>query len=288
MQLKLTTFPGLEPLIHRYEKVGQQPDNLCGPYWVSLLLQVYDGLSVSAVDVALSAATVLPSQGDPADWLPSKATPRFGHNYDRIPTTPNLDACGTSVTGLIHATETLSQGRFCLVPLQTTHWVDGLDAIRNLCQTHPDWQAVPILNVHTSYLWNFHLAPLTVLTYLQTGELSPPLADWKVGHFALLIGQLRNESDGAGSVPLQDDAPGSDGKGHALYAVLDTYPHFGWNGLHFQPPAALAQSLQRPNQPTQGGIALFVTTKVRPHLIAVAEKVGFQIAAWDNGSPMLM
>ena len=297
MQLNLKLFPHLNSLLHRHEKAGQQPDNLCGPYWVSLLLKAYGGLSVSAVEVALSASTILPSQGEPADWLPTGATSCHGPNYDRIPTSSNLDACGTSAVGLIHATEKLSQGDFCLVSLQAANWLDGLAAACELCQTHPDWQAVPILNVYTSYLWSFHLPPLTLFTYLQTGELSPPLADWKVGHFSLLAGQLRKDvkrsvSSGLGDVPgdaepapLQGDVPCSDGNGYTLYAVLDTYPHFGWNGLHFQPPENLAQSLQRPNQTTQGGIALFVSTEVRPHLIAAAEKFGFQIATWDNGTP---
>ncbi|NER82112.1 MAG: hypothetical protein F6K42_21640, partial [Leptolyngbya sp. SIO1D8] len=48
MQLNLSLFPYLEPLLPLHEKTGQQPDNLCGPYWVSLLLQAYGGLLVSA------------------------------------------------------------------------------------------------------------------------------------------------------------------------------------------------------------------------------------------------
>lgn len=279
MQLDLTLFPYLKPLLHLHEKTGQQPDNLCGPYWVALLLQAHGGLSVSAIEVALAASTVLPSQGDPADWLPSGAISCLGPNYDRIPTSPDLGTCGTSATGLTRATEKLSQGRFCLVPLQVTNWVEGLQVVWDLCQTHPDWQAVPLLNVHTSYLWSFHLTPPAIFTYLQTGKLSPPLADWHVGHFALLVGRLRG-MEGA-RPPLRD----SDGDGRVLYAVLDTYPHFGWNGLHFQPFATLAQSLQRPNQTTQGGIALFVATEARPHLVSLMEKFGLQIAAWDNGSP---
>ncbi|MEO1095795.1 MAG: hypothetical protein AAFX01_12945 [Cyanobacteria bacterium J06638_28] len=266
MHSKLSIFPYLRPLLSLHEKVGQQPDNLCGPYWIALLLQAYGKLSTSAVDVSLKASTLLPNQGNPTDWLPAGAMSCIGPGYDRIPTNADLTLCGTSATGLIRATEQLSQGRFCLIPLQTDDWVTGLAAIAQLCQTHPKWQVVPLLNIHTRYLWGSQLTPLALFTYLQTGQLTPPPADWSVGHFALLVGQLQNESN-------------------ILYGVLDTYPHFGWSGLHLQPPLALAQSLQRPDSATAGGVALFVATDARSHLIPLIEKSGCRVAPWDNGTP---
>lgn len=266
MHLDLTLLPYLEPLLSVHNKFDQQPDNLCGPYWVSLLLQAYGGVSVSAVEVAIAASTVLPSQGNPADWLPQNATSLLGPDYENIPAIPDVDACGTSITGLLHATEQLSQGRFCLVPLQAENWEDGLTAVWALCQTYPDWQAVPILNPHTSYFWGSKLTPLALVSYLKTGQLSPPPADWTVGHFALLVGQLQSNKS-------------------ALYALQDTYPHFGWNGLHLQPPIAVAQSLHRPHQTTQGGIALFLTTELRSTAEQLATQQGLQLALWDNGTP---
>ncbi|NER79184.1 MAG: hypothetical protein F6K42_06295, partial [Leptolyngbya sp. SIO1D8] len=207
-----------------------------------------------------------------------------GVDYPLIPTVSDIATCGTSATGLIHATEQLSQGRFCLVPLQTSYWLDALATVWALCHTHPDWQAIPLLNLQTGYLWGSHLTPGQLSTYLQTGQLSPPPTDWSVGHFALLVGQIQGEPASTGLPPRP--APNAQGNSHPLYAVLDTYPHFGWHGLHLQPPAALAQALQRPQQPTQGGIAMFVATEFQPQLIAIAEQAGLQIAAWDNGSPV--
>ncbi|MEM0981447.1 MAG: hypothetical protein AAGH78_14370 [Cyanobacteria bacterium P01_H01_bin.58] len=267
MHSKLSIFSYLSPLLRLHAKVGQQPDNLCGPYWIALLLQAYGKLSTSAVEVSLEASTLLPSQGEPTDWLPTGATSCLGPGYDHIPMAADLTICGTSVTGLSRATEQLSQGNFCLIPLQTDDWLTGLAAIAELCQTHLEWQIIPLLNIHTRYLWGSQLTPLALFTYLQTGQLtSPPVADWSVGHFALLIGQLQSE-------------------GNTLYGVLDTYPHFGWNGLHLQPPLALAQALQRPDSEADGGIALFAATKTRSHLIRLLENSGFRIAPWDNGTP---
>ena len=102
MQINLNLFPYLEPLLSVHQNNNQQPDNLCGPYWIALLLNAYGGLNVTAVDVAIAASTILPSHGNPSDWIPPNASSLQGTNYNQIPTHPNLDICGTSITGLIH------------------------------------------------------------------------------------------------------------------------------------------------------------------------------------------
>lgn len=274
MQLTLDFLPGINALFDRHGQVGQQPDNLCGPYWVSMLLQTYGKYPVSAVDVAQAAATVLPSQGNPSDWIPSGATSRQENGYNSIPTVSNIDECGTSVAGLIEATENLSQGLFSLLPIQpdlqlecqAEHWKSALDTLVQICQAHSPWGAVPLLNSHTSYFWNSRLTPADVTQFLQTGRAPATNPDWAVGHFALLVGHLQ-------------------GHAHRLYAILDTYPQFGWNGLHLQPPSAIAQSLLRPHQSTQGGILLFIKSKDKSHIQQVMEQRGFHIAVWNNGTP---
>ncbi len=267
MQINLRLLSYLEPLLIIHQNDNQQPDNLCGPYWVSLLLRAYGDLEVTAVDVAIAASTILPSHSDPTDWLPPNTSSLRGTNYDQIPTHPNQDLCGTSITGLIHATQTLSRGQFCLIPLQTPTWQIGLSTILNLCHTHPAWQAIPLLNPHTSYLWGTNPSPLTLISYLQARQLSPPPTDWNVGHFNLLLGEAQQNTN-------------------RLYALLDTYPQFGWQGLHFQPPEALSQALNRPQQDTQGGLALFVSEEWRSEVEQVVSNNGFSLSVWDNGSPM--
>ena len=163
MQLNLTLFSYVQPLLQVHEQDNQQPDNLCGPYWVALLLQAYGNLAISTVDVALKASTILPNHGDPTNWIPPKATSLLGPGYDRIPTISDIDACGTSILGLMQATEQLSQGRFCLIPLQTSNWLNALETLWHLCQTHPDWQIVPLLNPHTSYFLGLNPHPQPAL-----------------------------------------------------------------------------------------------------------------------------
>ena len=269
--ITLNLLPYLEPLLKVHQREHQQPDNLCGPYWVSLLLLAYGELSVTAVDVAIAANTILPNHGNPSEWLPPNADSLQGPNYKQIPTHSDLAICGTSITGLIHATKTLSQDRFCLIPLQLfpgkiSNWQDGLSVLWNLCQAHPTWQTIPLLNPYTSHLWGTNPSPLTIISYLQSKQISPPSTDWSVGHFNLLIGAIQQNSN-------------------TLYALLDTYPQFGWQGLHLQPPDALSQSLHRPQQTTQGGLALFVNTELRSEVEQVVIQNGFKISIWDNGSP---
>jgi hypothetical protein len=270
--LAVESFPEIDylPYFGRLQKLhqqaGQQPDNLCGPYWVALLLNAYGQRSVSLLDVAISASSVVPGDGNPGDWLPPGTKSCWETEYDCIPTTTDTDAWGTSITGLMEATETLSEGQFCLMPLRTTDWETGLQTILALCQNNPDRQLVPLLNVHTSYFWGSQPAQADIQAYLDGSPITPAPADWSVGHFALLAGQLQ-------------------GKAKALYAVLDTYPHFGWDGLHLQPPAILAQSLIRLNQTFEGGISLFVAKDTRSHLEPQLTDAGFKITPWDNGSP---
>ncbi|MEM6353967.1 MAG: hypothetical protein AAF766_24760 [Cyanobacteria bacterium P01_D01_bin.14] len=256
----LELLPYVEPLLTR----SQQPDNLCGPYWIALLLQAFAGISVSAVEVAIAASTQLPDRGGP--WVPPGARSVQGDAYGTIPTISALDQCGTSVMGLMAATEQISQGRFCLLPLRTDDWEASTARLWSMCQAYPEWQVMPLLNCHTAYLWGAHLSPADLFSYLQTGNLSAPPADWSVGHFALLVGQMV-------------------GKAASLYAVLDTYVQFGWAGLHLQPGAAIAQSLDRPNHPTQGGLALFLASSLRPQVEQKAIAMGFSAATWDNGTP---
>lgn len=260
----LDCLPFLEHLLPFHAKAGQQPDNLCGPYWVALLLNAYSGRAVSAVDVAIAASTVVPSTGNPADWLPAGASSRPGASYETIPTDPDVAKSGTSITGLMRAAEVLSQGKFCLLPLRSQDWELGLKAIWDLCQAHSE--IVPLLNIHTRYCWGSRLTPLQAIAYLAGQSIIPPAPDWSVGHFALLAGRLQ-------------------GRANTLYALLDTYPHFGWEGMHLQPPTAVALALSRPDLATAGGVAVFMQAKARSRLESLLIQSGLQIALWDNGSP---
>ena len=73
--------------------------------------------------------------------------------------------------------------------------------------------------------------------YLLDGEQDGPPPDWRVGHFACVIGRVR-------------------GPGGNLYGVADTYPSLGSGGVHLQPQERLAAALERRDMPAGGMIAV--------------------------------
>ncbi|MBD3881634.1 hypothetical protein IFO70_07695 [Phormidium tenue FACHB-886] len=242
------------------QQEGQQPDNLCGPYWVSILLRSH-GFDVTPEAVAQLAGTVLPV-GDPASWLPTGATPKQDHSIP-LPTTTSASDAGTSAQGLIAAVDQLTQNAYCLLPLQT-HWSgDRVNALLQLCQS---WQTVPLCNVQTGNLWGSSLAVSDAIAYLNGQPISPPSADWIVGHFLTLAGSVK-------------------GAAKQLIVVCDTYLQFGWQGYYLQSAEAVAQALNR-NDGYGGGVLLFIPSEHQAAVREQAEAIGLTIEVWDNGSPI--
>lgn len=265
-QLQIQILPGLQPLIEAHRAAGQQLDNLCGPYWAALLLQAYGNLEVTAEQVGLQAGSVLP-KGKPATWLPQGAASRQTYRIP-LPKTDQLAVAGTSAIGLVRAVARLSGDRYSLVPLKTDWSAVAVKTILDLCRRHPAWNAIPICNLHTGYLWGATLSLSQVLAYLSGLDLRPPVPDWRVGHFAVLAGTLASAQQ-------------------TLAIVQDTYPHLGWDGYHLQPLDTIAAALKREDQTGEGGILLFVETAKRAEVERQVQARGFKVAIWDNGTPWL-
>ena len=260
-------LPGFLPVMQVHRQAGQQPDNLCGPYWVSILLRS-QGFDVTPEAVAQRAGTVLPT-GDPATWLPTGAASRQGYSLP-LPSTACLSQAGTSTQGLIAAVSQLTAGTLSLLPLQTRWTIDRIEALLQLCQA---WQAVPLCNIRTSPLWGAGLAVSDAIAYLNGQAIEPPEADWNVGHFLTLAGTVQGAK--------QDTVQGI----RTLILVCDTYPHFGWQGYHLQPAEAIAQALNR-DDGTGGGVLLLIRSEQQAEISQQAKAIGLAIEVWDNGSPI--
>ena len=257
-------LPGFLPIVPVRQQAGQQLDNLCGPYWVSILLRS-QGFDVTPETVAQLAGTVLPV-GDSATWLPTGAASKQGYSLPLpstfcLKSTSCLNQAGTSAQGLIAAVSQLTAGALSLLPLQTRWTVDRIQALLQLCQT---WQVVPLCNIRTSPLWGAGLAVSDAIAYLNGQTIDPPEADWNVGHFLTLAGTVQGI--------------------RALILVCDTYPHFGWQGYHLQPAETIAQALNR-DDGTGGGALLLIRSEDQPEISQQAEAIGLAIEVWDNGSP---
>lgn len=258
----LTLLPAVAQLAEGHTQAGQQLDNLCGPYWAAILLRSR-GFEASPEQIALIAGALLPV-GDSADWLPAGAGPRQNYSL-ALPQTPCLEDAGTSAQGLALAVAVLTGGTYCLVPVQADWSAERVLALLRLCQQQPDWQAVPLANLSTCHLWGSSLGLGSAGRYLNGGTIEPPPPDWQVGHFLILAGWLA-------------------GSQRTLIWLGDTYPIFGWQGYHLQPPENLARALNRDGA-VGGGVFLFTAVQHRAAIQAQLEVLGFECAIWDNGSP---
>ena len=258
--MSVQMLPTAVRLDQEFYLAGQQPDNLCGPYWIAMLLRAY-GFAVDTEQVALLAGSILPV-GTPV-WLPPTAKPRQDYRLS-LPQTQQVAQAGTAVVGLIEAASRASEGCFSLVPLRMVWSPERLETLLTLCQDNPNWEAVPLCNLHTRSLWGSHLLLGDVMNYLNGKEIAVPKADWDVGHFVTLAGIAKGR--------------------RSLILVRDTYPIFGWDGYHLQSSEAIAAALNR-DDGHEGGVLLFVATKDKAEVERQAKERGFELAVWDNGTP---
>lgn len=256
-------LPGVIRSIAAHQQAGQQPDNLCGPYWISLLLRSQTNSEIRVDQFAQLAGSTLPNT-DPMLSVPPGAKPRLDYQVE-LPHSENAVA-GTSVPGLIAATTKASAGQYALVPLQTFWTAERVETVLAICQARSSWNAVPLCNIQTGHLWGTHLGIVEAIAYLNGEEIQPPAADWNVGHFVVLAGQVI-------------------GAKRSLLVIQDTYPNFGWNGYHLQSATAVAQALTR-SDGSQGGILLFVAEHNRAEIEQYWQIAGFAIKPWDNGTPV--
>ena len=262
-QFSVEVLPGMMQLADRHRLAGQQHDNLCGPYWVAMLLRSRGFHQLTPEQVAQVAGSVLPT-GDATTWLPSGATSR--QDYDVVlPIATGLADAGTSAQGLMKAATELSDDMYTLVPVQAEWSTERVVAILELCNSHPAWNAVPLCNIRTRPLWGSSLPVGDAIAYLNGTSITPPPSDWNVGHFLALAGMV-------------------EGQARSLILTCDTYPHFGWQGYHLQPGDAIAQALNR-GDGNGGGILLFVSSQDKEQVEQQAKEKGFAIDVWDNGSP---
>ena len=215
------------------------------------------------MDLALAAGSLLPG-GDPLDDVPPGADPKVDYRLP-LPLAPVPADAGTSAPGLVEAVASVSGGRRALVPLRAAWTEDRVSAALELCRASPRWRAVPIANVRTGLLWGSRLALADALAWLSAEEVERPPPDWDVGHFVSLAGTW-------------------DGPHRSFVIVRDSYPMFGWDAHHLQPPEVLAAALRR-DDGREGGIALYVGAEDAAGVERAAKDRNFEVGVWDNGTP---
>jgi hypothetical protein len=237
----------------------QQRDSLCGPFQAARLLREagIDRWGDEDLDqdlLAGRAGTLLP------DLPPEACVPRGAESLVdyrvELPVVP-AERAGTGAEELAHAIEAAANGALRAVPLRV-HWT--AERVVRLVQLAPELGARLIANLRTGLLWGTRPAVESLLAELAGEEVEGPEPEWDVGHFVELAALV---SGVAGS----------------LVAVRDSYPTLGWDGVHLQPPRALAAALNR-DDGREGGVLCVVAADA----VREVERLGFVVDFWDNGT----
>jgi hypothetical protein len=241
---------------------AQQKDNLCGAFCAARVLagfgvERWDGEAVDEDLLALRAGSLLPD--DPSGSLPPGAASRADYRYE-LATVP-AERCGTAAGPLAETIERASAGALRAVPVRGAWSAERVEGLVDGAAGHG---ARLVANLRTGAFWGSRPPLEALLAELAGRPGEGPPADWDVGHFCELAMLVR-------------------GPGGALVLVHDTYPGFGWDGHHLQPPRGVAAALER-GDGREGGVLAVVPTAGAAAIEALAGGLGLDVGIWDNGT----
>ncbi|GIU97578.1 MAG: hypothetical protein KatS3mg013_1381 [Actinomycetota bacterium] len=264
--LELAATPSLGPprLSERHRAAGAQPDGLCGPYWLSILLAATGAGDVAVEEAAVAAGTLVADVESVPPGEPSRPA-----TDPRLRRTDDPALAGTSVDGMLVAAASLSGGTRRFVPVTGAGGgpfeETSLERLLEVVSEHAALDVAALLNLRTGALVGSRWPLTDALAYLagEDPPLQPP--DWDVGHFVQLAGAIR-------------------GSGRTLAVLRDTYPSLGIGGAHLQPLSHLVAALRR-GDGYEGGCLLFVAADRAGQLETALRDAGLDIGVWDNGTP---
>ena len=251
--------PGARDLAELHAQAMPQKDQLCGPFWGSLVLAA-SGYPAGQDEVALHAGTTL-ADGDPAQWLPPGASPRTDYSLS-LPA--GGASAGTSASALARSIEELSDDALRVIPIAGPWTAETVVALVEVSASEVPGCTL-VANLRTGHLWGSHAPARLLLDHLLGLPASPPAPDWDCGHFLAIVATFS-------------------GSGGALVALRDTYPELGWGGYHLQPASAVAAALER-GDGHEGGVLCVCEASAAAAFAAGLDEAGFELRHWDNGTP---
>jgi len=264
--LEITLLPGARELLGMHARELPQRDDLCGAFCGALALAASglgrrDGEPLDQDAVALAAGSVVCEAPD-AHTLPHGEGGRRDYRL-ALPFVADPAVSGTTAGGVVVALAELSAGRLAAIPYAGPWSAATLGGLFDLAAGLPR-AATLIANLATRHLWGGGASVVQLLDHLLDGREDGPAPDWDVGHFACIVGRV-------------------DGPAGRLYAVADTYPALGHDGLHMQPELRLAAAIDRRDMPA-GGVIVAVLAQDAEAVRAGARAIGLQERIWDNGT----
>ncbi len=264
-RLQATLLAGARELLRMHARELPQRDDLCGAFCGALALGaagIERGGLLDQDAVAIAAGSVVSEIADPA-CLPRGETGRRDYRL-AIPSIAAAERAGTPVDGLTQALGELSGGRLQALPFAGPWTEQTLAGLFEAAATL-ERPVTLVANVATHHLWGSRPSLAQMLDHLHDGELAGPTADWSVGHFACVLGRVS-------------------GPRGSLYAIADTYPSLGNDGVHMQPGELLARALERRDTPA-GGMLVVAFVQDAAAVREGAAAAGLREGLWDNGTP---
>ena len=265
-RLESILLPGARALLEYHARELPQRDDLCGAFCGALALNAA-GIERSGEEptdqdtVAVAAGSIVSTSRDPAT-LPGPEGGRRDYRLP-IPTIEDPDVSGTTADGVARAVALLGAGVVDVIPLSGPWTVQALDGVFDAA-AGLEQPVTLIANLATRHLWGGSPSRSQLLAYLLDGEDEGPPPDWAVGHFACVVAR-------------------TDGPGGRLYAVADTYPALGGDGVHLQPRERLAAAIAREEGPAGGALVVAAAAEA-PVLRERAASLGLSEGLWDNGT----
>ncbi len=266
-ELTTTLLPGAARLLELHARELPQRDDLCGAFCGALALGAAglderDGEPLDQDAVALAAGSVvsgarepgvLPARRERTSRLPPGDADDRGLRASRA-RPPR--ACAKRSSG--------SRARRCARSPSAARGTARRSAALFDAAAVLERPVTLIANLATHHLWGSRASLAQLLAYLLDGTQDGPPPDWRVGHFACVVGRVR-------------------GPAGELYAIADTYPALGRGGVHVQPRERLAAALERRDMPAGGVLAVLA----REDAAAVRDRgaaAGLREGMWDNGT----
>jgi hypothetical protein len=264
--LDLALLPGARSLLRAHARELPQRDDLCGAFCGALALRAagierHGEEPVDQDAVALRAGSVVSRAREPG-ILPHGEPGRRDYRLS-LPTIDDADASGTTAAGLVTAVRELAGERLAAIPFSGPWTPTTLARLFELAVAR-ERPVTLIANLATRHLWGGRVSVGQLLDHLLDGVDAGPEPDWDVGHFACIVGRVQ-------------------GPRGSLYAIADTYPSLGRDGVHMQPAERLATAIERRDMPAGGVIAVAFDEDAEA-VRADARAAGLVEGLWDNGT----
>jgi hypothetical protein len=264
--LDLALLPGARSLLRAHARELPQRDDLCGAFCGALALRAagierHGEEPIDQDAVALRAGSVISRAREPG-ILPPGEPGRRDYRLS-LPTIDDADTSGTTAAGLVTAVHELAGERLAAIPFSGPWTPSTLARLFDLAVAR-ERPVTLIANLATRHLWGGRVSVGQLLDHLLDGVDAGPEPDWDVGHFACIVGRVR-------------------GPRGSLYAIADTYPSLGRDGVHMQPALRLAAAIERRDMPAGGVIAVAFDEDAEA-VRADARAAGLVEGLWDNGT----